>query len=147
VAKPYRFTFLAFCTASLFVVSAWAGEGSAVAKPVIGAEAPLFTPAPELKIGGCRTRCIGSYTTSNNGASSAWGMGSNCSAAQANLDAVLFNQADQNCLALGTDGACSVTTVVTTGCYWNGNIFAYQVSGYANYRCLATTCIEPPPPY
>ena len=146
MAKPYRFTFLAFCTASLFVGSAWAGEGGAVlAKPVIGAEAPLFTPAPELKIGGCRTRCIGSYATSTNGASSAWGMGSNCSAAQADLDAFLFNQADQNCLALGTDGACSVTTVVTTPCYWNG--YSYQFSGYANYRCFVTTCIEPPPPY
>jgi hypothetical protein len=143
VVKLCRFVFAGLCAASLFASSAWAADGSAVANPVIGAEAPLFTPAPELKIGGCRTRCVDSYTTSVNGGPSAWGMGSTCSAAQTDLDAHLLAQADAHCLDLGYDGACSVTTVITGLCYWQPSINGYQTSGYADHSCLSTICIDP----
>src|SRR5215216_7120697 len=138
--KLCRFVFVGLCAASLFASSAWAGEGGAAVNSAIGAEAPLSTPAPELKIGGCRTRCIGSYTTSINGGPSAWGMGSTCSTAQTDLDARLFDQADTHCVELGYDGACSVTTVITGPCYWQPSINGYQTSGYANHSCLSTIC-------
>jgi hypothetical protein len=102
-------------------------------------ESQLFTPAPEPKI--ICDRCLGLYTTAPApGQASAWGLGSSCSAAQADLTSQLWQQAENNCLNLGHDGACSVTTVVTGACWWSAAYGKYVVDGYANHKCAVTLC-------
>jgi|CXWL01.1.fsa_nt_gi hypothetical protein len=102
-------------------------------------ESTLFTPAPEPKI--VCEKCLGLYTTAPSaGQPSAWGFGSSCAAAQSDLTNQLWGQADVGCVNRGLDSACSVTTVVTTACYWSSSHGAYQVDGYANYKCLVIIC-------
>jgi hypothetical protein len=145
MTKLCRVAFVALCVASLFsVTAAWAAEGT-VANPAIGSEAPLFTPAPELK--GCTFRCISGFSTNIGGGPSDWGMGSSCAAAQSAFSSALFNRADANCYNRGyEDGVCgTITEVITTGCYFNGTMF--QIDGYADHSCGRTVCIEPKDPY
>jgi len=142
--KICRLAFAVLCMAALFAgTAAWAAEGGPVANPVVGAEAPLFTPAPELK--GCTFRCISGFTTAINGGPSDWGMGSSCAVAQSALTAALFDRADANCYSRGyEDGVCgTITQVTTTACYFNGTMF--QVDAYANHSCGRTICIEKEP--
>lgn len=102
-------------------------------------EAPLFTPAPENKL--VCTKCLGLRTTAPSaGEPSAWGFGASCAAASSDLNNQLWGQADDGCYNAGLDGACSVTTVVTTACYWSTEYNAYQIDGYANYKCSVYIC-------
>jgi len=143
MAKLCRVALLALCVMSLFAgTAAWAAESGTVANPAIGAESPLlFTPAPDLKIGGCRIRCLGTYTTAIGGGPSDWGMGSSCAVAEPALTNALYARADDYCWNNGFDGACSVVQVTTSACYFNGTMF--QTDGYANFKCSSTICIDP----
>src|SRR5215208_3186378 len=122
MAKLCRVAFLALCVASLFAgTAAWAGEGSPApdATPTISPEAPVFTPAPELK--GCRMRCLGSYASGSPGNPSDWGMGSSCAVADPALSNALDNRAETLCWNAGHDlGACNVVHNITSACYFNG---------------------------
>lgn len=91
----------------------------------------------------CRYRCLGTYTTSSNGLASDWGMGSSCVAADADLDAHLWANADSICQSMGHIGACSLVKVVTEPCYFNTGINMYQTDGYANFKCTIEICIDP----
>lgn len=113
----------------------------AVTVPCLAAdlESELFTPAPEPKI--ICDRCLGLYTTAPApGQASAWGKGSSCAAAQADLDNQLWQQADVHCFNLGHDSACSVTTVVTGACWWKPSEGKYIVDGYATHKCSVYIC-------
>lgn len=139
MAKLYRVAFIALCLCALFSVVAWADEVTP-ANPVVGPDLPLFSPAPETKSppDGCGHYCIGNFTTAVNGGASDWGMGSSCTDAQTALNSALSNRAESNCINAGYLWVCSITTVVTGGCFFNGSMF--QVDGYANYKCMAEIC-------
>lgn len=110
--------------------------------------AVLFVTAvfavPEAQAG-CRYRCLGNYSSSPGGGQpSDWGMGSSCVAAEADFDAHLWATANDLCYSMGhVDGACSVTKVTTTACYFNTDINMYQVDGYSLYKCSVEICIDP----
>lgn len=115
MARLYRAVCMTLCLTALCSVMTWASP-------------------PD----GCRNYCLGNFTTSVNGGASDWGMGSSCTDAQAALNSAVSNRAENNCTSVGYLWACSVTTVVTGGCFFNGTMF--QVDGYANYKCMAEIC-------
>lgn len=150
MTRMRKMVFVSFCAALLLVaVSAVraddSGSSPASLAPQI-ADSPLLTPEPELMFG-CHSHCLGSYTTAISGGPSDWGMGASCTEATNNLNNSVFNTADSHCIDLGFDGACNVTVVVTTGCYWSSMKGMYQIDGYGNHSCIVTICIDPPPPY
>jgi hypothetical protein len=75
-------------------------------------------------------RCYGLYTTST-----VTGMGSDCSAAQADLTAQLNAGAATNCLnaPYSAEGPCNKVTTITAACSCDEN--GCSVSGYMQHGC------------
>lgn len=118
---------------------AFAGEPSAAVPAGSDSLAALFNPAP-VSLAACTT-CVGPWTLSGQG------MGSSCSAAQANLNSSLNSSASADCFNLDDFGVCNFSVVVTNACYYNYRYSAYLIYGTATYKCRvwsnAPGCIRP----
>jgi hypothetical protein len=77
--------------------------------------------------------CYTGYSTGP--PASAWGKGSSCTAARANLLAQLEDQAAYQCCQASFENACQVTVVETSPCYWDSGYGKWIVDGYANHGC------------
>lgn len=124
-----------FLVLALAAATAFAAEPATTSPSFMALETPA--PLELLPPGECRYRCMGNFTTSPGGGQpSHWGMDSDCNVANTILLNELSAAADAGCWALGHDGACVVTPVITTTCT-NSN---HQADGYANYKCSFEIC-------
>jgi hypothetical protein len=84
----------------------------------------LMTSPAEVLAEGCR--CGPVKTTPV-----VWGLGSTCSAAEANLYATLIALAEEDC---SPDGACAQAVVIVKPCHiYQGQ---HRVDGYLRYQCV-----------
>lgn len=126
---------------ALLAPAGFAGSDESPATPVAAEGIPDLLPpaAHPVAIQGCR--CFAAGTTPSDVPLS-WGMGADCTAATADLDAHTQQLADELCLEAGTEGACGFGALqISTACYAISG--GYQVDGYRTYKCLSCWEIDP----
>jgi hypothetical protein len=64
-----------------------------------------------------------------------WGKGADCASAQANFPSACVTAARQFCLSIGYDGACSVSSQITSSCWYDAGIGMYVFDGNATHQC------------
>lgn len=64
-----------------------------------------------------------------------WSKGNSCDEAQANFPSFCWDYADNACYSFGYDGACQVSPVITSSCWFDAGIGMYVFDGYADHGC------------
>lgn len=64
-----------------------------------------------------------------------WSAGSSCAEAEANAPGVCSTAARQVCQADGYNGACQISTTITSSCWYDSGMGRYVYSAYATHGC------------
>lgn len=74
-----------------------------------------------------------------------WGKGNSCSEAQANFPSACAAAAREFCWSIGYDTYCSLSSTITSACWFDAGIGMYVFDGYGSHRCKwCDTCNDDP---
>jgi hypothetical protein len=64
-----------------------------------------------------------------------WGKGADCAAAQANFPSACATAAREFCWSIGYDNYCTLSSQITSSCWYDAGIGMYVFDGLATHKC------------